>query len=426
MSTTFSYVNNFNISVGSATSTTTGTGVGIAQGSNTDTDTEYVFYSGRNEGATLDLNANMATGHRINDFTASMQLDFWAINQTGTQYGNRNPDGFSFSYGNPATLNTNREYGLSTGLTVQILPFDFSTNGVSMNILWNGAVIGQTPPTGFALNNPAATLSISVNTAGQVSASWGSLSATGTIAGNQWLTTSQNGWDYILAGRTGDNGDGVYIDNLAVNSTEVCFAKGTRILTTKGDVAVEDLLPGDLVITRDHGPQPLLWRSHRNLSSRQLAANPKLRPIRIAKGSLGDCRPSSDLTVSPQHRVLASGPICRRMFDAEEVLVAAKNLTAIPGVAIDTEVENVSYYHLLFDRHEIIFALGAPAESLLTGLAALSAMSPLQLGEIVALVPAIINPDFRAAPARPIPKSAHQRKLVTRALRNSQSICATG
>lgn len=424
MSTTFSYVNNFNISVGSATSTTTGTGVGIAQGSNTDADTEYVFYSGRNEGATLDLNANMVTGQSINQFTASMELDFWAID--AGSYGNGNPDGVSFSYGNPASLATYREYGLQTGLTVQVLPFDFSTNGVSMNILWNGAVIGQTPLTGFALNNPAATLSISVNTAGQVSASWGTYSATGTIPGGQWLTTAQNGWDFIVSGRTGDNGDGAYIDNLAVNGTVVCFAKGARILTTKGDVAVEDLLPGDLVITRDHGPQPLLWRSHRNLSSRHLAANPKLRPIRIAKGSLGDCRPNSDLTVSPQHRMLASGPICRRMFDAEEVLVAAKNLIGIPGVAIDTEVKNVSYYHLLFDRHEIIFANGAPAESLLTGLAALSAMSPLQLGEIVALVPAILDPDFCPAPARPVPKAAHQRKLVTRALRNRQRICATG
>ena len=38
-----------------------------------------------------------------------------------------------------------------------------------------------------------------------------------------------------------------------------CFTAGTLIDTPSGPRAVEELRPGDLVTTRDHGPAPLLW-----------------------------------------------------------------------------------------------------------------------------------------------------------------------
>ena len=67
--------------------------------------------------------------------------------------------------------------------------------------------------------------------------------------------------------------------------------------------AVEVLRVGDLVLTEDHGPQPLVWVGARSLGPADLAANPALQPVRIAAGALGLGLPARDLVVSPQHRL---------------------------------------------------------------------------------------------------------------------------
>lgn len=422
MATTFTYVNNFNLTVGTASSATTGSNVGIAEAEGTDSDTEYVYFSGANESATLDLNKAVAAGKRVSNFMAEMELDFW---QTGAApYGNRQPDGFSFSYGAPGTLDTEqKEYGLSTGLSVQVRPYSGWSNGNSVNILWNNQIIGSTPLTGFALAQPAATLSISVDDTGQVSVNWGGYSASGNIPGGLWHDTAQDGWDFVLAGRTGANSAGAYIDNLAVQGTVICFTAETLITTRSGEVPIQRLEPGDMVKTLDNGFQPLRWMSRRELTATELDANPRLRPIRIEAGALGGGLPSTDLSVSPQHRLLARGPISERMFGEPEVLVAARNLIATPGIEVDTSGEPVSYFHLLFDRHEIVFANDAPAESMLTAPGALAALSPMDLGEVVANVPEILDPAFTPEPVRTIPPAQKQRKLVARACANRQPIC---
>lgn len=96
----------------------------------------------------------------------------------------------------------------------------------------------------------------------------------------------------------------------------VCFAAGTMISTEKGDVAVQDLRKGDMVWTRDNGFQPLRWAGASHLNASDLAAKPKLLPIRIKAGALGVNMPSVDLVVSPQHRVLVRSAIAQRMFGA--------------------------------------------------------------------------------------------------------------
>jgi Ca2+-binding RTX toxin-like protein len=80
-----------------------------------------------------------------------------------------------------------------------------------------------------------------------------------------------------------------------------CFAAGSMILTPKGEVAVEALRPGDLVVTRDNGPQPVLWSAMRRLVPDDLLAHPELAPIAIAPGVFGQER---RLLVSPQHALL--------------------------------------------------------------------------------------------------------------------------
>ncbi|PRX31148.1 FG-GAP repeat-containing protein [Meinhardsimonia xiamenensis] len=141
-------------------------------------------------------------------------------------------------------------------------------------------------------------------------------------------------------------------DNLV---TLVCFAAGTRIITRHGEVTVERLQPGDEVLTLDNGFKPLRW-----VGSTRLRTCERTAPIRIRAGVFGN---SEDLFVSPQHRMLIRSPLAELLFGEHEVLVAARHL--VDGERVDRVSGGVvSYYHLLFDQHEIIFANGAPTESL--------------------------------------------------------------
>src|SRR5690606_32364085 len=108
---------------------------------------------------------------------------------------------------------------------------------------------------------------------------------------------------------------GFYADDQFIT----CFTLGTLIETNEGNKPVEELQPGDLIATMDNGYQPIRWIGHTTRDAIDLAQNPKLKPIRIAAGALGNGLPERDLTVSRQHRVLVRSKIAQRMFGAEEV-----------------------------------------------------------------------------------------------------------
>ncbi|MGR3484306.1 MAG: Hint domain-containing protein [Paracoccaceae bacterium] len=142
-----------------------------------------------------------------------------------------------------------------------------------------------------------------------------------------------------------------------------CFTAGTRIATERGEVAVEDLRVGDRILTRDSGLRPVRHVGIRAHRAEAVARSPALQPIRIAAGALGRGLPLRDLTVSPDHRILMTGPICDLYFGEVEVLVAARHLTGIPGIA-PAPAGPVTYVHLLLDAHEIVQSDGAWSESL--------------------------------------------------------------
>lgn len=136
--------------------------------------------------------------------------------------------------------------------------------------------------------------------------------------------------------------------------TVICFAGNTRIATPYGPRRVEDLKPGDLILTKDNGPQPLRW-----VGARIVPARGRFAPIEIDKGALGN---SEKLIVSPQHRMLLEGWRAEMLFGASEVFAAAKHLVNDSTIR-QVEGELVTYYHLMFDQHEIIFAEDTPSES---------------------------------------------------------------
>ncbi|MBQ1203957.1 MAG: Hint domain-containing protein, partial [Loktanella sp.] len=148
-----------------------------------------------------------------------------------------------------------------------------------------------------------------------------------------------------------------------------CYVAGTTIKTPAGGRLIEELQLGDLVDTLDHGPQPIRW-----IGKSTVKGTGKLAPVRITAGALGLNQPDRDLLVSRQHRVMLSSKICERMFGMTEMLVPAIKLVGLPGVDVAETGDDVTYYHLMTDAHEVIFAQGVASETLLTGAQALIAL----------------------------------------------------
>ena len=177
------------------------------------------------------------------------------------------------------------------------------------------------------------------------------------------------------------------VTNWAANPIVICFAAGTMIATPDGEVPVEQLCVGDELCTWDGDIVPIRWIGRRHLSWWDLAVNPQLRPVRIFAGALGGGMPRTDLVVSPQHRVLIEGPKIDLWFGTSRVLVAAKSLVDGGRAQFESQVDQVTYFHLLLDGHQILSANGAPAESLLLGDQARAALGQAQIREVEQIFP---------------------------------------
>jgi Ca2+-binding RTX toxin-like protein len=218
----------------------------------------------------------------------------------------------------------------------------------------------------------------------------------------------ENGFVRILD----DNGNEVgRVEFTNIERIVPCFTPGTLIRTDRGDVAVEDLMAGDQVLTRDHGLQPLRWVGRRQLSGPDLMCNPDLQPIRIARGALGDRQPNRSMLVSPQHRVLLAGAGVELLFGEVEVLVPAKHLVGKVEATSAMPAEGVTYIHILFDRHEVVLSDGLWTESFQPAERTVSAMDAAVRDEVLALFPELAETDACQMGARLSLKS-HEAKVL--------------
>lgn len=230
-------------------------------------------------------------------------------------------------------------------------------------------------------------------------------------AAGQTITVSADVTSIVGTSRTGTDA-----------AIVICFVQGTLITTADGDVPVEDLKVGDLVQTLDSGLQPLRWVGQRHLDARELTENANLRPIRIRKDVVSAGKGVGDLVVSPQHRILIASKVAQRMFGNTEVLVAAKQLLAIEGVEIANDFKGVTYFHILFDQHEIVYANGVLSESLYLGREAQRSLTPAGREEIHALFPKVTSPTFMPTPCRPIIPNKRARQLALRHASNGKPL----
>lgn len=209
-----------------------------------------------------------------------------------------------------------------------------------------------------------------------------------------------------------DSGDGIVFTGATADSSffttdntgVVCFAKGTMILTVRGEVPIERLSPGDLVITRDNGPQPLVWVASRRLGMADLTRAPKLRPIRLAPDLIGANAP---LIVSPQHAVLF------RADGGDETLVRATHLARMRGgkARVMHGCRQVCYFHLAFEVHQIIFANGAATESFYPGPQAIEGLALQARTELGALFPDLVPAKAETTYGQPVRPVARYRDL---------------
>lgn len=156
-----------------------------------------------------------------------------------------------------------------------------------------------------------------------------------------------------------DGGQTYHVNDPDDPGSHICFCRGTRILTSRGEIPIEDLQAGDKAVTVDHGLQSIRWVGF----STVVAQGGDLAPILFEAGALGNTGP---LRVSPQHRMIVSGPVSEMLFGESEVLVPAKSLINDRTIRRDPG-DRVDYFHMLFDRHEIVWAEGARSESFFPG-----------------------------------------------------------
>jgi hypothetical protein len=176
------------------------------------------------------------------------------------------------------------------------------------------------------------------------------LSAGGLLAG---AVLSQLGASKANAGNgKGNNGNGKGNGG----GGGACFLRGTRLLTPSGERKVEELRIGDLVTTLSSEAKPITWIGRRVYRRATDSRYPKSAlPVRVARGALGPDAPHCDLFISQHHALWVDG-----LFIKAIDLVNGSSITL--HSAVDPSIE---YLHVKLAQHDVIFAEGAPSETLL-------------------------------------------------------------
>jgi hypothetical protein len=171
---------------------------------------------------------------------------------------------------------------------------------------------------------------------------------------------------------------------------------GARIATPHGERAIETLGVGDAVITRDDGAQVIRRIARRDLIVSDLEGRAPFRPVRIREGALGHGLPERDLIVPPMHRILVAAQGDLRSRDAGDVLMAACQLLGRPGIEA-MDARDITYFHLLFETHQILLTDGIWAESFQPGETTLGGLLDGQRDALLELFPDLAEEAGRLA-----------------------------
>jgi autotransporter-associated beta strand protein len=301
----------------------------------------------------LDPNAPAPTSVTLNGHSLSLAP---AAGATLTLTGSISDGGASGNLvlNGPGTVVLSGQNSFSGGITIEqgTLELSAATAAGTGNITFSNdpslVIDGTTLPTntisGFAPGDVIDLSSIKY-TGGQP-----------TLSNSDVLTFTEGGTTYSL--NFDDSVSGEVFSAVADPSgggTEIslaCYCRGTLITSEHGDVAVEDLRVGDLLMTVDGSAKPVVWIGRSTVKAR-FADPVRSYPIRIKAGALGENVPSRDLLLSPDHALLV-----------EDVLIHAGAL--VNGTSISREravPETFVYYHVELNDHSLILAENTPAET---------------------------------------------------------------
>lgn len=165
-----------------------------------------------------------------------------------------------------------------------------------------------------------------------------------------------------------------------------CFTTGTLVTTKEGDIVAEDLRPGQLVLTRDNGYQPVRRVGLKTMTSRFLLDNPHLRPILILENAFGEGLPFRDTMVSPNTRLPVIETCGRFLAKEQEEMTAVKNLIDHNSVQ-QVDTVGVNYVLVIFDQHEIVATNGFWSECFVPADKSLGAIGNSQRNEVFEVFP---------------------------------------
>ncbi len=174
---------------------------------------------------------------------------------------------------------------------------------------------------------------------------------------------------------------------------------GANLRTPCGPRRVEFMRKGDLVVTRDNGLQPVRMTWTRTITAAEIAADPSLAPIVLRPRAIGPMMPQRDLSVGGAHRLLIPGWRLQDEPDGESCLVPARDIAGLNDSAfVDRAPEEVTYYNIVFDEHQVICANGMPLESFLPSDENLKDIDPKVRNELRSTFPDLA-PKFADYPA---------------------------
>lgn len=312
---------------------------------------------------------------------------------------------------------------LSNSAASGVEQFTVTINGEQINLLTDPRVTFQNNADNDYVLNADGSVS-AVPGASTAAVSGGAINASEigyiTITDPAGISSVAVNYDHVSGSANGFNYDLAVEDATFLPPTVICFADTVMIETVEGPKAAGAIKVGDVVITRDDGPQTVRWVGSQLIAGARMAVDGRMRPIRIRAGALGDGTPTNDLLVSPQHRILVRSNIAQKIFGANEVLVAAKQLLLINGIDVADDLDSVTYVHILFDDHQIIFADGAEAESLYTGKEAIKGVGAAARAEIFEIFPQLAENDYEAQSARVLASGKMGRRLAHRHAQNDK------
>jgi Hint domain len=167
-----------------------------------------------------------------------------------------------------------------------------------------------------------------------------------------YANTSATPPDSVTLDYTFDDGSATATASVQAFVGIACYCAGTLILADHGEVAVETLQIGDRVITASGVARPIKWIGKRSYGGRFIMGRKDILPICFKTGSLGDGVPKRDLWISPHHAMYLQG-----------VLIEARDLVNELTVTQAEQVDEVEYFHIELESHDVIVAEGALSET---------------------------------------------------------------